>query len=69
MEFKKGFEIILEQEKSGYIEQLGSQWIHFYSGRVGPLVSYYIILFISCFISVALLVYILKIFHIYSVMI
>jgi len=45
LEFKKGFEVILEQEKPGYIEQLGSQWIHFYSGRVGPLVSYCIFVF------------------------
>ncbi|PKY53678.1 hypothetical protein RhiirA4_472039 [Rhizophagus irregularis] len=33
-EFKKGFESILEQEKPGYIEQLGLQWNHFYLGCV-----------------------------------
>ncbi|GBC43434.1 uncharacterized protein OCT59_028242 [Rhizophagus irregularis] len=36
-EFKKGFESILEQEKPGYIEQLGLQWNHFYLERVRPL--------------------------------
>ena len=44
-EFKKGFESILEQEKPGYIEQLGLQWNHFYLGRVRPLVSYNINIF------------------------
>ncbi|GBC13800.1 uncharacterized protein OCT59_002716 [Rhizophagus irregularis] len=36
-EFKKGFESILEQEKPGYIEQLGLQWNQYYSGRIRPL--------------------------------
>ncbi|CAB4397111.1 unnamed protein product [Rhizophagus irregularis] len=44
-EFKKGFESILEQEKPGYIEQLGLQWNHFYLGRIRPLVSYNINIF------------------------
>jgi len=39
LEFKKGFEVILEQEKPGYIKQLGLQWIHFYAECVSPLVS------------------------------
>jgi hypothetical protein len=38
LEFKKCFEVILEQEKPGYIKQHGSQWVHFYTGRIGPLV-------------------------------
>ncbi|PKB94860.1 hypothetical protein RhiirA5_437894 [Rhizophagus irregularis] len=38
LEFKKCFEVILEQEKPGYIKQYGSQWVHFYTGRIGPLV-------------------------------
>ncbi|CAG8780028.1 11257_t:CDS:2, partial [Rhizophagus irregularis] len=37
LEFKKCFEVILEQEKPGYIKQHGSQWVHFYTGRIGPL--------------------------------
>jgi hypothetical protein len=39
LEFKKCFEEMLEQEKPGYIERHRSQWIHVYSGRIGPLVS------------------------------
>ncbi|CAB5201954.1 unnamed protein product [Rhizophagus irregularis] len=26
-----------KQEKPGYIKQYGSQWVHFYTGRIGPL--------------------------------
>jgi len=40
---------MLEQEKPGYIEQHGSQWIHIYSGRIGPLVSYILLLTIGLF--------------------
>ncbi|CAB5196472.1 unnamed protein product [Rhizophagus irregularis] len=35
--FQKAFETILEQEKPGYIEKHGPQWIHIYSGRIEPL--------------------------------
>ncbi|CAB5208211.1 unnamed protein product [Rhizophagus irregularis] len=37
IEFKKCVEGTLEQEKPGYVERHGSQWIHIYSGRIGPL--------------------------------
>ncbi|CAB4404097.1 unnamed protein product [Rhizophagus irregularis] len=37
IEFKKCVEGTLEQEKLGYVERHGSQWIHIYSGRIGPL--------------------------------
>ncbi|RGB26280.1 hypothetical protein C1646_820499 [Rhizophagus diaphanus] len=42
IEFKKCVEGTLEQEKSEYVERHGSQWIHIYSGRIGPLIIYYI---------------------------
>ena len=35
----KAFETILGQERPGYIEKHGSQWIHIYSGRIKPLVN------------------------------
>ncbi|GET66215.1 hypothetical protein GLOIN_2v1489211 [Rhizophagus irregularis DAOM 181602=DAOM 197198] len=37
IEFKKCVKGTLEQEKPGYVERHGSQWIHIYSGRIGPL--------------------------------
>ena len=36
--FQKAFETILEQEKPGYIEKHGAQWMHIYEGRIRPLV-------------------------------
>ncbi|PKB95280.1 hypothetical protein RhiirA5_437011 [Rhizophagus irregularis] len=36
--FQKAFEAMLEQEKPGYIEKHGPQWMHIYEGRIKPLV-------------------------------
>ncbi|CAG8783925.1 334_t:CDS:2, partial [Rhizophagus irregularis] len=35
--FQKAFEAMLEQEKPGYIEKHGPQWMHIYEGRIKPL--------------------------------
>ncbi|CAG8756711.1 18162_t:CDS:2, partial [Rhizophagus irregularis] len=35
--FQKAFEPMLEQEKPGYIEKHGPQWMHIYEGRIKPL--------------------------------